>query len=384
MHDLFKLRYYGYVEINDDIWFANQFFNALIKLNKLTGKIQIVDKFPDYEIGCIGLYSTVLRVDENLIFVPNKSEKIVAFNIKTKKFSIAPLDLDKVGKKEFYFLNAYVYKQYVYMFPVEADCLIRYNVVENTIKYIFFPNAISVLKLKIYFIKQYEVIDKKIYIPFAELNAIAIFNPQNEDLRIVYLNIEGGCSSINYLEGYFYLAASKTAKIYQWDEDTGEIKIYDDFPGRFEADGYIFLDTCVIEGGIFFFPFFSNMIISFDISSKIIYEQKQIYNVKDECKVYFAKKIRDVYYVLSADMDDLCILKYRDQKIELKPIYMQDNTYNRKEIGEFLLTNKYYDSFVESENTLEQYIDLLVSTNKSSFSAENNHYGSSLWKTILP
>ena len=51
MEMLYKLRCLGFVEIGDDIWFANLYFNALVRLNKRTGKIEDLKKFPGYTIS---------------------------------------------------------------------------------------------------------------------------------------------------------------------------------------------------------------------------------------------------------------------------------------------------------------------------------------------
>ena len=53
MNRLYKLRSLGYAEVNGEIWFPNRYFNALVKVNKTSGEVHLVNKFPNYDIGML-------------------------------------------------------------------------------------------------------------------------------------------------------------------------------------------------------------------------------------------------------------------------------------------------------------------------------------------
>ena len=192
MDTLYKLRCLGYVEIEDSIWFANLYFNALIKLNKATGQIERMEKFPNYGVYEYFLYSTVYYVDGFLVFIPNNSEEIAAYHVETRKFISTALDHNYVGRKKTYFVNACVHRHYVYMFPTGSQCIVRYDVQNHTVKYL--ENSLSALIRTMpdtwyCFYQQFDEIDKRIYLPFLELNAVAVFDIQNESVEIRYLDI---------------------------------------------------------------------------------------------------------------------------------------------------------------------------------------------------
>lgn len=385
MNMLYNLRCLGYVEIDDNIWFSNLYFNALIKLDKLTGQIEIIDKFPNYEIDQVWLYSTVCHINNLLVFVPFRSTEIVVYNIKTEKFISVALDLTKVGKRERYFASAYIYGNYIYMFPVEAKCIIRYDVQLNSIKYL--ENGLidvrsTLPKTTECFALQFEIIGKKIYIPFAELNAIAIFNLEKETIDIQYLNITGGCSTINYFEGYFYMASWKQCKIYRWNNETEEIIEYVDFPKEFTSGDYMFSSACSMKDRIFFLPIQGNMIISFEIKSKKLYEEKRISNLNyEEWNTFFCEKGSDKVIIWIAGEENLFVLDYSEEKLQIKPYFQQKSVCNKRYICDFFIEYGCFNVIFENEKDLYQYIEVISNSSEIQKKEKTREYGKIIWNS---
>ena len=98
MSSLYILRNEKYVEIRNEIWFANLQFNALVKIEKSSGKIRLMRKFPHYNIGYGWLYSMVYNVENELIFLPCYSDEIVLYNIDLDRFTSIALDKNILGK----------------------------------------------------------------------------------------------------------------------------------------------------------------------------------------------------------------------------------------------------------------------------------------------
>lgn len=339
------------MEIDDEIWFPNLNFNALMKINKLTGRLEIVDKFPSYGFLERHLYSTVCHVNGQLVFVPSCSEEIVSYHLETQKFISTPLDNEFIGEKKYYFGNAYVYKQYVYMFPTGAKCIVRYDVVKQTVTYL--ENDVSTFIREIpetlsCFYQQFEVIDQRVYIPFLEVNAVAIFDLKDESAEIKYLNIEGGCSTINYINGYFYLASFRSPKIYRWNDKTGEIQAYQSFPDGFEGEK-LFIGAYRAKDSLIFFPGRSNMIILFSVLSGKIREVQRFSNPDCESVVtYFVQKNEIEHTMLTAEMDAINCFAYEEHSLKMKPYCQIDKAYNKKQIDKFLMWGEKKD--------LEKYI----------------------------
>ncbi len=368
------------MEIDDEIWFPNLNFNALMKINKSTGRLEIVDKFPNYGVWQGWLYSTVCHVNRQLVFVPNCSEEIVAYDLESQKFISTPLDHHSVGRKKTYFVNACVYKHYVYMFPMGAECIVRYDSIEHTIRYL--ENDLSLLirtKPETFycFYQQFERIDQKIYFPFLELNAVAIFDLDDESVEIKYLNIEGGCSTIRYIGNHFYLSAWKSPAIYSWDHKTGDIKAYREFPEGFTEE-QMFLYAYNIEDSIVFFPVQGNGIISFSLKSGGIRIIQNMQNPDQEpTMTYFVEETREKQgtLVLTADMEFISGCAYMENKLEIRPYCQMNHLYNKKRIDDFLRSK-------DSEGVEEYIVEILSNDEVAAQTREHCNYGRLIFEQI--
>lgn len=365
MDNLYKLRCHDYVEKENDIWFSNLFFNALMKVNKLTGKLEIIRKFPDYEIRKSRLFSTVCCVGESLIFVPFNSEKIISYNVKMGEFKSTALDCGIVGKKGQYYFGAYVNGRFVYMFPTRAKCIIRYDSMNHTIKY--FDDAIvayirTLKNVTYYFYQQLEVVGNKVYMPFLERNAVMVFDIENEITEIRKLDISGGCSTILYANHYFYLASWQKPEIYRWNVKTGDVKTYSNFPKGFIGGKYIFSQTCKINDKILFFPHEANMIVSFDLKSEEI-RKEQMVSGKENPITYFVKQSEMQYSALMSDMKHTCLMDY-GKGLKWKAFCKIDDAYNKRRINSFLIKEGYYKQILEGTRTLGNFMEVLVDSDE--------------------
>lgn len=388
MFNIFKFRYSDYVETERDIWFANLYFNALVKLNRKSGRIEKIDKFPNYKVGEEWLYTAVCKVGEELVFVPHKSKEVLAYNMNTGRFKSSPLNLEILGKREQYFFSAYTYGQYVYMFPNGARHIIRYDVSQHVITYL--DSGLSKVLEDLSdtarcFFCQYEVVGDKVYIPFAELNAVAVFIPENEKLLIRYLGIEGGCSTITLMDGYFYLTAWKKNKIYRWNEKTSEVKIFEIPTKENEQKAYAFVNTYVTGHKIFFLSQRGDTVLSFDASREMLHIERGQLNTENEVlDLYFVKKNGERYVAMVADNEDLCLLDYRDERLRFLPCYKQDICYNEHKISDFLLAYGYFDEIYESDRALALFLKTMLSAGKiyNQRNINRKSCGKEIWDNI--
>lgn len=388
MQSIYKSRAFGYAEVEDAIWFSNIYFNGLEKINKETGKVEYIAKFPDGDIRCQWQHSSVVSVGQKLIFVPFRSEYIVTYDIKMNKFISIPLDLKK--KSDLYFFGACVYKQYVYMFPAKAECIIRYDTQKNVIKCLDVLNVISdeIPKDSSCFVLQYVLLDEKVYFPFANLNAVAVFDLRNEKIEIFRLEIEGGCSTICYQGEVFYMSSSKMPKIYSWNKENGQLVVYDMFPKEFNKNNdcfsYLFAYSQVIGKKVFYFPMSGNMILSFDMISKQICAEHTIANLyNDSWNTYCTPLENNTILILLADEDDFFHSRDLNGTIQFKCVSQQNCSYNLMLISKYLIENHYFNVGLENKGMLNTYIELLQYSNCIVAPCELKRYGRKIYDKIL-
>lgn len=384
---LFKLRSLGYVAVGDDIWYANLYFNALIKQDRQTGRIEVVDRFPDYSVAEAWLYSAVYYVEGCLIFIPNRSEEIVSYHIVAKKFTSVVLDSKLIGERKGYFLNAYVAGQYVYLFPAWADCIVRYDVREQKVKYLQ-DNLTGLIRRmpasSVCFGQEFATVDGKVYMPFLERNAVAVFDIQSEQVEVRYMDLPEGCSTIQYADGMFYLSAWKTDRIFRWDVQTDEIKIYGGV-SESVAKGGAFLRSCRLEDEIIFFPATGNRIIAFSMQTGEIHEVQRIQNVDQEPIGTFCLVEEPGHcYVLTADMECIHSFSYQDGKINCIPCHRQNALYNKQEISNFLMEQGFFDAILGEGKSPVSYLEILTLAEKSGDGRDvkTGSYGKAIWDQI--
>lgn len=362
MNRLFKLRTLGYAEVEEELWFPNLYFNGLLKLNKRTGRVDIAGTFPNYEISRGWLYSAAYYVNGTLVFVPNESKEIAAYDMETGKFIITPLDPEWIGEKKTYFAKAYVYRNFVYLFPLGAKCMVRYDAADHSVKYLdnCIRELLQALPENSYGLyQQFEVIGEKIYMPFLEKNAVAVFDLKDEKTEICYLDITGGCSTINYRDGFFYLASWEKPEIYRWNMESGEILTYKSFPE--DADGgKIFLYACLMGDTLLFFPEQRDRVLSLSVKTGEIKRLYKICNADGEAKnTFFVQKTREGFCILTSDMEEPHILSYEAGRLEIKAVCRLDQAYNRRKISDYLLREGYYRGCLEAEKGLECFVEVV-------------------------
>lgn len=363
MNQIYKPRCLDYVEIDGYIWFANIYLNALMKLDMQTGNLEIIEKFPHYAISHMWLYSSVYHIGQCLVFVPDTSMEIVSYHMEERKFISIPLEEKYIRKNKTQYISSYRKGRYIYMFPTEAKCVVKYDAITHTVTYL--ENAISELMHDMpenfkCFLQKYEVVGNSIYFPVLELNAVAVFDVEKESAEIHYLNIEGGCSTIDYKDGYFYLASWDSANIFRWEPVSGEIIAYKNFPQGFDGE-YMFINSYREKDRIIFFPHTSNMIISLMIDTGEIRKLRQMDNADNELlMIYFVKRNGGNICFSGSDFGFLSSFHCLGDCVTFQDICNWNDDYNRKVIDEYLAQNGFFDLCSEDVISLSEYFDLLL------------------------
>lgn len=390
MEIIYKSRSLGYVETNDAIWFSNRDFNGLEKINKSTGRIELLKRFPEYDIRKQYIHSYMVRVKENFIFFPDLGDYITVYNIETSEFITVALDLEKIGKQKAYFSSACVYGQYIYIFPCRARKIIRYNV---DLKIVTYLNTLDSVLDKIpsnldIFMQQYEVIDGKVYFPFASLNGMLVFDLETEKADICKLNISGGCSAISYHRGKFYMVSSRNKEIYSWDKDTEELKAYDAFPEDFEITkcqsyNYLFGNSQILGEKIIFFPILGNMIVSFDVVSKEIYEERKIEDLYcEKWNTFWTLSREEKILVMLAGKDVFFYINETNGKLLFETAFKLDNCYNEQAINNYLIENHYYNGKIEKKGELTNFINFIQHSDGFSSEQKERNFGKDIYNIL--
>lgn len=370
MTPVYKMRCCGFVEIEDDLWFPECSFNALICMDKTKGIIKEIIKIPDVKLEIKNLYSEIFLLGNDLILVPAYSDKVVSYNLDSKEFFCASIK-DYVGN---FFISkyraAYQYGNDIIMLPNAADLIIVYNHMRKEISTVEIKNIILLNELypdrHIQFRPQFEVVDERIFIPYAEAGAILIFDLISKQAEVKIIEGLSGCDTINYDKGMFYLAAWNERKLYAIDMDFHIVNVYMDYPVGLDADRHIFAYSLLIEEKILFFPQLGNMIVSFDLKNKKIKEEMRFQEPgNDYTRTYIARINRKMITLLMDEDSWLSNLFYLNGDLYKERYCKWDRSYNNHIIRKYLVENHYFDILYENNKiTMNILVDVLENTEK--------------------
>lgn len=373
MHRKYKLRNFGFVEINGKIYFSNLFFNGLVELDIKTGRIDAIYQFPNYGRRICWLYSKVVQVGEVLVFAPDWSEQIALFDTNTHKFQTINLDKNLVGERKPYFRCVYFYKGYLYMFPSKAKCILRYDLDRKEIRYlgrdIFEQNDDEN-----YLRQQYEVINGKLFMPFTDRSNILSFDLETENIEVLRLENETGWSTINYIDETIWMSSWRNNEIYKWDLKTQEVSKFNKFPRELKTGEYKFAFSCVLENKIFYFPVDGNMIVAFDrLLDATECAIKNKMNVGEPITTYNVCNSNGRIFIVLAGIEEICEC-YLEQGNLRKCNYIKyDCEFNNKIIDKYLLLGMSGRKVEQNHEDLNDFIGVIsISEDKSKSSLEKH------------
>lgn len=375
MNFIGKLQCFDFIETTSEIWFSNRSFNGLFCIDKRYGEIRRIIPIPDESIAGIRLHSSIFRINNELINIPDHSNRIVCYHMEQDNFSSIAID-GHVRTSDFSnFRAAHQYGNNIIMFPNRADRIIIYDHIKKEIFGIDFED--DVLK-KIYpdrgiqFGRSFSTYDGCIFVPFMEADAVLKVDPLTRRAEIKIIDGLKGSNAITYCDDTFYLMSWRKRAIYETDMDFHIKNIYSDFPRELEGDERNFAHPVLIKNKIYYFPVFGNMILSFNIEKKEIKEEMRIKSPSsNSAKTHFARLCREK--IISLMEGDLWFSEWSipDGNLHKKPYSPWNQEHNNRIIENYLIQNGYFNTCSENEIfRVSDYIDIWATGKEDIFLAK--------------
>ncbi len=270
----------GTYEENGEVWFVGYLDNVLYHIDS-TGKLKVVVKIPTESTDAYRMNPICIKNNNKIICLPDKSKKIIIYDIETKEFKEILLSL---SASRYTITNAWVEENILWCISYRTGELIKCNLENQAVEKFFVctPNLqIGVgeaIKLKQY-----------IYILHKDRCSVTEFDIKTEKETVYELKCEDkGFGTIIFANDSFYLTGFKK-NIYKWNKENnfvitlwnGEKIVFDA-----EKENSIFsrfIQSRYVNGYILFIPnnnvdYICNDIIVYDLEKELV----QIYSLKDE------------------------------------------------------------------------------------------------------
>lgn len=184
----YNLRTQGIAFYHDKIYFSAIEFNGLFCVDKYGGEALFLSKFPDEGSNMRRLHSDVLQFGEELLFLPDLSNYITLYNIRTGDFTNFeyPIFADNIFNGYPKVAAGIIVEQCAYCFGEENPCIIKFDFITHEMKvYVEWFQKYKEYGYRegvAYFCKDIGIIGKSIYAKTHHNGVILEFNTVTEEI----------------------------------------------------------------------------------------------------------------------------------------------------------------------------------------------------------
>lgn len=321
--------------IKDDYcYFADSNYKSICKADFTTGKVLKIMPVDYHDFSKLRAYTTVKFVDDKLWFAPMNGKEIPIYSINDDSLQIVDFSYNNIYNMPNY-NNIIPIGNDLYFIPVRNDHLLKINAVDY--KKTYYDRPVERIKKNASDVGFYSMFasclrNDIIYIASPLSNKVIAFDPLNDSVK----EYEVGRKD----KGYWHMVSDGDniwllpycgRAIVKWNPDSHSINEYDEYPEYFnynDSDKDYFIQIVDCDEYLLAFPKRANMIINIDKKSGKMskfdadfgYEEgtRKNQNYSWESNYYFAKRIGNVVYALSAFDHSLISIDIHSKKVSKK------------------------------------------------------------------
>jgi CDP-glycerol glycerophosphotransferase (TagB/SpsB family) len=336
----------------DTMWFPENNFNGLFKMDMITKKIELLCEFSNDNINELRKYGSVSKYRDKMIFAPMGAKDIAIYNTSNKELTKCKLKEPKISKKISYneslkFFATVNYKNWIFIIGCSYPAIIKVNMDTDEVEYY----TDWVKKVEKYISNENDVIFRNdvyvrgnsIFIPGCNANIVMEFNMDSGNAKIHEVGDKECCYSSICFDGKdFWLSPRRSGDIVKWNEKTGEIKKYNNYPEGFMSGYNSFSKIIYNKSEIILFPAEANMTLKVDIETGKMMPISMLDEIYEQHR-YSCNNWAFKYYLVDSSDENMYIFPSKNNKFI---------SWNREtmEITEYpMILNKEY----EIQNTLK-------------------------------
>ena len=354
--DFLDLTFEAMYDDGEYLWFTPIYFNALMKMNKVTEEIELVGFFPGEQAFGIRLFSDIAKCGDKLYFVPHSANAIAVYDIEKDEFDKICFDENYIENPHYKFYSVAVDGSNLFFIPHSYSAVLIYDTISEQVSYIT-GWATPIKNTKLYndsygYFRKYEMVDRKLYLPCLCTNAVAILDMDSKNFQLLELGDKNFVfQSICGVGKALWLAPGDGNEVCKINLDSGVIETVEVTGVQPISRKYTFRDVVAIDEKAIFFPFVTQKIVLIDSNTNefnIVDEygvpvQKQLF----DGHFINTKKIADIIYAVNVQNGSLCVYNKElkmvksislEIPIELKRVVYDRNSKVLEEVDESLIT----------------------------------------------
>lgn len=251
-------------------WFTGFEYNALFKMDKRDGQVELIGVFPNENFIWQRQYISTVRYNETLYFVPFSANEIAEYNMENGIFGKISVDLFDRGayqtKGRCKFFRAVVVNDKIYFIPFYYPGILCYEPKNGSLTCItdWIEGIESVRVSEWGYFIEYEQVGDRLILPCACADAVVIFDVETQTSRVMRTHHTGyACKfcGISYINDYYYLVSAdgmvSKRRLETEDEDTITVAMPQS-DSENDFDKIEFYPVRNMGGSIYFFPYQKN------------------------------------------------------------------------------------------------------------------------------
>lgn len=296
---------------NGKVWFFACDFNGLFSKNIDDGKVEFWGSIPGEEMEHIRLYSAIKKYENKIFLIPNKAKELAIFDIGAKCCTKINLDEGIGYSGHIQYMSVAQHEDWLYLWGLTRPIIVRLNVYTYEIEMVKDLEAelkqLGYKREKLYFRKQIEVMDGKIYAPLSTINALVELDCDTLQIQIHalgekkegYAGICKGGNNEFCLTPMYY-----SGDIVLWNKESGSIKRILPIQGQEE---FAYVAACALMGKYVLFP---------ALHCAPIYDKKSQLEIA-EGNYLFAKQDQNLIIAYENNKGTICIFDQEGNKREI-------------------------------------------------------------------
>lgn len=348
---------FTYME-NEDIWFVGQKYPLIFQANIGDCKIKKVIRIEGEKLAQPKRYWKLVKVQNKIVLLPLKHDKIVIFNIDNQEFSFVYLDKPVLDIMSYVIQNRMLYL----IFGLEIICLdVKDEKIEEYISIPYKVDISSAVSL---------LVEGHILIPLIYEDQLLDFNIADKHFSRLDLNCKANGFVAGVVDGQDVWLAGCNGNIVKWNWGSGQCISYNKLPEQFGSFDYdmngkflpwktgwhetgwqgccfkYWYDSFMIDDKVWFIPFLSDSLIYIDKRTN----ELKSYTFMDEGETELTMRNHRTIKFLFIGIEKNRYIKLYSVKrdliysIDVKTLNYVEETFNTDQIDTGQIEKEYWDT----------------------------------------
>ena len=298
-----KLWLEAVVEIDDKTAYAScSDFNALFKIDLLSGDCTYIDTFSQEKLGGKRLYANGVLNKNKIYFIPTRASAISVYDLETNLIEYIAIK-EEFENREYNtnckFSEAFVYGDYIYILPWTYPAVVRLNCLDNTLAYMTenLPTNNYVFRLGS------AQVGNKIYMPNTTDNLVLEIDLENETITQHHIGNQNNGSWSVVLDGdCLWLIPKMQGAFVKWDYVNDIVYEYNKYPKEYKESDFCFTKGYKIGEYICVLPAKANLFLKLNTQGEIIEDNRFLLKPNDT--VWYMFDIAGYTYLFITNGDE--------------------------------------------------------------------------------